>query len=377
MTLQPVPFNRPYVTGRESILMNDAVLRGHLSGDGFYTSQASSMLADITGVENVLLTTSCTHALEMSALLLDLEAGDEVIMPSFTFVSCANAFALRGVRPVFVDIRPDTYNLDENLLEAAITIRTKAVVVVHYAGVACEMTRILGIAQRHGLAVIEDTAHALGATYRGRTLGTLGTLGTLSFHETKNIHCGEGGALLLSDPKLVERAEIIREKGTNRSRFFRGQVDKYTWVDVGSSYLPSDLLAAFLTAQLEEFGDIQQQRKATWKTYASELAAWAAQHDFRLPYVPDHVEHPAHLFALLTPDLATRQAFISHLSEQQVKAVFHYVPLHSSPVGLRFAPGLELPVTDSVSERLVRLPLFAGLRTDELERVLHAVTSFR
>lgn len=377
MTTDPVPFNRPYVTGREGDLMNDAVRRGHLSGDGFYTAQASSMIADITGADDVLLTTSCTHALEISALLLDLEPGDEVIMPSFTFVSCANAFALRGARPVFVDIRPDTYNLDENLLDAAITGRTKAIVVVHYAGVACEMTPILEIAQRHRLAVIEDTAHALGATYRGKRLGTLGTVGTLSFHETKNIHCGEGGALLLSDPAMVERAEIIREKGTNRSRFFRGQVDKYTWVDIGSSYLPSDLLAAFLTGQLEEFGDIQRQRMAIWNTYASELEAWAAHHGFRLPFVPDHIEHPAHLFALLAPDLATRQAFISHLADQQVKAVFHYVPLHNSPVGSRLAPGLELPVTDSVSERLVRLPLFAGLRADELDRILRAVTSFR
>jgi dTDP-4-amino-4,6-dideoxygalactose transaminase len=325
----------------------------------------------------VLLTTSCTHALEMTAMLLDIGEGDEVIMPSFTFVSCANAFALRGARPVFVDIRSDTYNLDETLIEAAVTPRTKAIVVVHYAGVACEMEAILELGDRHGVAVIEDNAHGLGATYRGRALGSMGQLASLSFHETKNVHCGEGGALLISNPALVERAEILREKGTNRSRFFRGQVDKYTWVDVGSSYLPSDLLAAFLTAQLEDFESIQAQRSHIWQTYASELQTWSKENGFVLPDPPPHSQHCAHLFGVLAPDLAQRQLLIAHLDALGIKAVFHYVPLHSSPMGRHFAPRTELPITDSVSERLVRLPLFAGLRRDELDRVLDGVTSFR
>jgi dTDP-4-amino-4,6-dideoxygalactose transaminase len=371
-----VPFNRPYTTGRETALMVDAVARGHLSGDGHYTKQASSLLAHVTGVKDVLLTTSCTHALEMTAMLLDLQPGDEVIMPSFTFVSCANAFALRGAVPVFVDIRADTYNIDETLIEAAVTSRTRAIVVVHYAGVACEMTAILDLAERHGLIVVEDAAHALGATYKGRALGSFGQLATLSFHETKNIHCGEGGALLISDPTLVERSEVIREKGTNRSRFFRGQVDKYTWVDIGSSYLPSDLLAAFLTAQLECFDDIQAQRLAVWNSYASDLSSWAKRQGFTLPMISDDVTHPAHLFGVLAPDLRSRQALISHMAAVQVSAVFHYVPLHSSPVGRRYAADLVLPVTDAVSERLVRMPLFAGLSPPELDRVLSAVTSF-
>jgi dTDP-4-amino-4,6-dideoxygalactose transaminase len=372
-----IPFNRPFATGRETALMADALARGHLSGDGHYTRRASSLLSEITGVPNVLLTTSCTHALEMAAMLLDIRDGDEVIMPSFTFVSCANAFALRGGRPVFVDIRPDTYNIDESLIEAAITPRTKAILVVHYAGIACEMDAIVAIAQQHGIALIEDNAHGLAGTYRGRQLGSFGQLATLSFHETKNIHCGEGGALLISDPDLVERAEVLREKGTNRSRFFRGQVDKYTWVDVGSSYLPSDLLAAFLTAQLEEFDSIQQQRSAIWRAYADGLTQWASELDVVLPRPPSHVEHPAHLFGLLMPSLDERQRLIAHLHTQQIKAVFHYVPLHSSPRGREFCPGLELPVTDLVSERLVRLPVFAGLRSDELGRIIDAVCGFR
>ncbi|HEY0520361.1 MAG TPA: dTDP-4-amino-4,6-dideoxygalactose transaminase, partial [Ilumatobacteraceae bacterium] len=304
--MSDIPFNRPYVTGAETAMMNDAVARGHLSGDGFYTRRSSSLLADITGVPNVLLTTSCTHALEMAALLLDLGPGDEVIMPSFNFVSAANAVALRGARPVFVDIRPDTHNIDEKLIENAITSRTKAITVVHYAGVACEMDEILTLAARHGLLVIEDNAHGLGATYRDRNLGSMGALATLSFHETKNIHCGEGGALLVSDPGYLERAEILREKGTNRSRFFRGQVDKYSWVDIGSSYLPSDLLAAFLTAQLESFEQIQQERMKIWSTYSSVLGAWADEHGFTLPNPPPHTKHPAHLFWMLAPDLPCR-----------------------------------------------------------------------
>ncbi len=372
-----IPFNRPYTTGRETVLMADAVARGHLSGDGHYTKTASSLLSDITTVPHVLLTTSCTHALEMAALLLELGEGDEVIMPSFTFVSCANAFALRGARPVFVDIRLDTHNIDEYLVEAAITTRTKAILVVNYAGVGCEMNVIRDVADRHGLIVIEDNAHGLGGTYEGRQLGSFGDIATLSFHETKNIQCGEGGALLLSNETYVERAEVIREKGTNRSRFFRGQVDKYTWVDIGSSYLPSDLLAAFLTAQLEDFASIQAQRMAIWHHYAQTLDAWAQDVRFTLPAAASHTVHPGHLFGLMAPDLATRQSLIRHLAEQGVKAVFHYVPLHSSPAGRRFNPDVELPVTDLVSDRLVRLPLFAGLLEQELARVVEAVLAFR
>ena len=371
-----IPFNRPYVTGHETGLMENAVARGHLSGDGHYTQRASEIISDITTVPNVLLTTSCTHALEMSALLLGIGEGDEVIMPSFTFVSCANAFVLRGARPVFVDIRADNYNIDETLIEDAITTKTRAILVVHYAGVACEMDAILDIASRHGLYIIEDTAHALGGTYNGVKLGSIGSLGTLSFHETKNIQCGEGGALLITDDTFAERAEILREKGTNRSRFFRGQVDKYTWVDVGSSFLPSDLLAAFLTAQLESFGAIQAQRHAVWETYANSLGAWAAANGFQLPDPGVSVGHTAHLFALLAPDLNQRQALIAHLGARGVQSVFHYVPLHSSPMGEALAPKTELPVTDRISEQLMRLPLFAGLHGSELDHIVDSVLSF-
>lgn len=357
--------------------MSDAVARGHISGDGFYTENCSKLLATLTGTGTALLTTSCTHALEMAALLLEIAPGDEVILPSFTFVSTVNAFVLRGARPVFVDIRRDTLNLDESLLEAAITPATRAIVVVHYAGVACEMDDIMAIADRHGVAVIEDAAHALGATYRGRRLGSIGALGTLSFHETKNLQCGEGGALLVNDPALALRAEILREKGTNRSQFFRGQVDKYTWVDVGSSYLPSDLLAAFLLAQLEGFDDIQAMRMAIWNRYATELADWAAAGGYVLPTVPAHCGHPAHLFYVLLHDLDERQAFIQHLHAHDVKAVFHYVPLHNSPHGRLLAgDDVQCPVTEEISDRLVRLPLYAGLSADEQQAVIAAVTSF-
>lgn len=374
--MSAIPFNRPFVTGAEAGLMADAVARGHLSGDGHYTRQASGLLAEITGVPNVLLTTSCTHALEMAALLLDLQPGDEVIMPSFTFVSTANAVALRGAKPVFVDIRADTHNIDEKLIEAAITPQSKAILVVHYAGVACEMDVILEIASRRGLAVLEDNAHGLGATYRDRPLGSMGALSTLSFHETKNVHCGEGGALLVSESSYMERAEILREKGTNRSRFFRGQVDKYSWVDIGSSYLPSDLLAAFLTAQLEQFAFIQAERMKIWSTYATALGSWADENGFCLPNPPAHAKHPAHLFWLLAPDLDGRGRFIQHLAADSIQAVFHYVPLHASAMGERFGR-IELPVTDYVSDRLVRLPLYAGLRPDDLGRVVDAVLRFK
>ena len=374
--LKPIPFNRPHVTGREYEYLADAVRRGHVSGDGHYTSRAHELLSKVTGVDRTLLTTSCTHALEMCAALLDIGPGDEVILPSFTFVSTANAFVLRGATPAFVDIRADTMNIDESLIEAAITDRTRAIVVVHYAGVACEMDEIERIAAERGIEVIEDAAHALGARYRGRALGSFGSLSTLSFHETKNIHCGEGGALLVNNPSLMERAEIIREKGTNRSQFFRGEVDKYTWVDVGSSYLPSDILAAFLTAQLEDFNVIQERRLAIWDRYAEALGTWATGAGVVLPAVPAHCQHPAHLFYLLLPDLAKRQAFIRHLAQNSIQAVFHYVPLHRSPMSAQLGRHDDCPVTDDVSDRLVRLPLFPDLSDQDQDRVVEAVLSF-
>ena len=356
--------------------MADSMARRHLSGDGHYTSEASSLLREITGTRSVLLTTSCTHALEMCALLLDVGPGDEVIMPSFTFVSMANAFVLRGARPVFVDIRQDTLNIDERLVERSITSRTKAIVVVHYAGIACEMDVISDIADRHGLVVIEDNAHGLGAKFRDRQLGTIGSLATLSFHETKNVHCGEGGALLVNDSTLLERAEVLREKGTNRSRFFRGRVDKYTWIDLGSSYLPSDLLMAFLTAQLRSFASIQTRRMHVWARYQDELDELAAHCGWQLPFVPAHRSHPAHLFWLQVSDLDERQRLLAHLQADGVHAVFHYVPLHSSPMGRRFGD-IELPITSSTSERLVRLPLYPDLTDGDIDRVVAAVTSFK
>jgi dTDP-4-amino-4,6-dideoxygalactose transaminase len=374
-----VPFNRAYLTGREVGYLQESTASGLLSGDGPFTQRANALVTKLTGALASLLTTSCTHALEMSGLLLDLEPGDEVILPSFTFVSTANAYALRGAVPVFVDCRPDTLNLDESLLEAAITDRTKAIVVVHYAGVACEMDTINAIAERHGLVVIEDNAHGLGGRYNGRPLGSLGSMATQSFHVTKNVQCGEGGALVLNDAALVERAEIIREKGTNRSQFFRGMVDKYRWVDIGSSYLPSDLLAAVLTGQLEEFDEIQAQRHAVWSAYDERLADWAADQRVVRPTVPDGCEHPAHMYYLLMPDLAHQQGFLAHLREHGVLGTFHYVPLHSAPAGEKYgrvAPG-GCPVTEEMSARLVRLPLFAGMTDSELDLVVDAVRSFR
>lgn len=372
----PIPFNQPYVTGPEYAYVADAVHRGHISGDGHYTAACHEILSAVTGTRDILLTTSCTHALEIAALLLEIRPGDEVIMPSFTFVSTANAFVLRGAVPVFVDIRPDTFNIDERLIEAAVTPRTRAIVVVHYAGVGCEMDVISHVAQRYGIAIVEDNAHGLGGSYRNQKLGTFGVLATQSFHETKNIQCGEGGALLINDPALASRAEIIREKGTNRSQFFRGAVDKYTWVDVGSSYLPSDMLAAFLFAQLEEFPRIQAMREKVWRAYDVELRAWSNANDVMLPQIPDYCEHPSHLFAVLLPSLEIRQRLISHLAELDVQAVFHYVPLHSSPMGKSIGRAFDCPVTEDVSQRLLRLPLFPGLAEGDVDRVVAAVTSF-
>lgn len=360
--------------GRELEYIQQAVESMHLSGDGRFSSKCHSLLEQMLEAPKVLLTTSCTHALEMTALLLDLRLGDEVIVPSFTFVSTANAFVLRGARPVFADIRPDTLNLDEHQLERLISPHTRAIVVVHYAGIACEMDAILEIAGRFGIPVIEDNAHGLFARYKGRPLGSLGDMATLSFHETKNVTCGEGGALVLNNSSRIGRAEIIREKGTDRSRFFRGQVNKYTWLDVGSSYLPSDILAAFLYAQLERRDAIQARRATMWNTYRRELQSWADRNAVRLPVVPNTCEQSFHLFYLLMPSLAAREALIAKLQADDITAIFHYLPLHISEMGQRFGGRRgDCPVSEDVSDRLVRLPLSAGLTDAEQARILSAI----
>lgn len=357
-----IPFNKPYMTGRELSNIAQAHANGHLSGDGQFTKRSHAWLEQELHAKRALLTHSCTAALEMAALLLDLRPGDEIILPSYTFVSTASAFALRGAVPVFVDVRSDTLNIDESLIEAAITERTKAICVVHYAGVACEMDTILDIASRRGLVVIEDAAQGILSTYKGRPLGTIGDLGTLSFHETKNIISGEGGALLCRDDQYSERAEILREKGTNRSRFFRGQVDKYTWVDVGSSFLPGEITAAFLCAQLDDAYTINQRRLEIWDQYH----AWAAPHEAagRLvrPTIPENCTHNAHMYYMLLPSLDARTRFIQSLRTQGVQAVFHYIPLHSSPAGTQLGrEGSKLSVTNDISNRLVRMPLWIGV----------------
>jgi dTDP-4-amino-4,6-dideoxygalactose transaminase len=374
-----IPFNKPSVEGQELEYVRRSIDNGHISGDGAFTKQASTMIESIFGGETrVLLTTSCTHALEMSAILLDLKDGDEVIVPSFTFVSGVNAFVLRGAKPVFADIRPDTLNIDETQLESLITPRTRAIAPVHYAGVGCEMDAIMDIARRHGLDVIEDNAHGLFGTYRGRLLGTFGRMTTQSFHETKNINCGEGGALVINDPALVERAEIVREKGTNRSRFFRGQVDKYTWVDIGSSYLPSDMLAAYLAGQLEQADVIQAKRRRVWERYAAALPDWAKAHGVRMPFAPEHCQQPYHMFYVLFPTLDDRQDAIAWLRSRDIYAVFHYLPLNASLMGARFgAREGDCPVTESVSDRLLRLPFYNSLGEDDQDRVIDALTSWR
>ncbi|WP_432981627.1 dTDP-4-amino-4,6-dideoxygalactose transaminase [Dactylosporangium sp. CA-233914] len=373
-----VPFNKGYLTGAETAYMQQAMTTGPMTGDGPFTRRAHQLLNQIIGSRHTLLTTSCTHALDMTALLLDLAPGDEVILPSFTFCSTANAYALRGAQPVFVDCRADTLNLDERLVEPAITERTRAIVVVHYAGVAVEMDAIMALARRHNLVVIEDNAHGLGGTYRGRSLGSIGDMATQSFHETKNIHCGEGGALVLNDDRFHDRAEIIREKGTNRGQFFRGMVDKYRWMDLGSSYLPSDLLAAFLTAQLEHFPEIQRRRMHVWNSYHNRLATWAVEHGVIQPTVPEDRTHPAHLYYLLLPDLASRSAMLSHLLEQGVLGTFHYQPLHLAPAGQKYGQTRPegCPVTEDVADRLLRLPLYAGMDDDDIDLVIRAVESY-
>ena len=372
-----IPFNRPFFSGKEFEFIQEAITSWQLSGDGTFTRKCHTLLESELGVQKALLTTSCTHALEMAALLLEIKPGDEIIVPSFTFVSTVNAFVLRGARPVFIDIRPDTLNLDETQLERLITPRTRAILVVHYAGVACEMDPILQLAAKRGLAVVEDNAHGLFGKYKGRFLGTFGCLATQSFHETKNFTCGEGGALLINDAQYIERAEVIREKGTNRSRFFRGQVDKYTWVDVGSSYLPSDILAAFLYAQMEARECIQSKRRRIWESYDESLREWAEYCGVKVPSVPAHCEQPYHMYYLVMPSLEKRQALISHLNAHNINSVFHYQPLHLSEMGRQFGGEAgDCPVTEQVSDRLVRLPFFNDLTHEEQSRVIDRITGF-
>ena len=372
-----VPFNHPTLIGNEAAYVAQALASGHISGDGDFTKRCHALLESTLGAPRVLLTSSCTHALEMAALLLDLQPGDEVVAPSFTFVSTVNAFVLRGARPVFVDIRSDTLNLDERQLERALSSRTRAIVVVHYAGIACEMDTISALAAGYGIPIVEDNAHGLFGRYRGRWLGTLGSLATLSFHETKNYTCGEGGALVINDPHLVARAEVLREKGTNRSRFFRGEVDKYTWVDLGSSYLPSDLSAAMLLGQLEEREHVQARRKELFDRYMEGLWDWAHTSGVGLPQIPSDCMPAYHLFYVRLPNEAMRSRFIKWLDSQGVHSVFHYVPLHTSPMGQRYgyAAG-DLPITEAVSDQLARLPFFFGLSRAQQDRVIQAVVSF-
>lgn len=371
MSSYRIPFNKPSLVGNELAYISQAIGNAHISGDGQFTRQCHAWLEQHVGVAKALLTTSCTHALEMAAFLLDIQPGDEVIVPSFTFVSSINAFTIRGARPVFVDIRRDTLNLDEQLLEQAISDHTRAIVVVHYAGVGCEMDAIMETANRWGIPVIEDNAHGLLGKYRGQNLGTFGRLATQSFHETKNFTCGEGGALLMNRLEDGERAEILREKGTNRSRFFRGQVDKYTWVDYGSSYLPSEILAAFLYAQFESSAPIQTRRRAIWENYQEQLHDWAVNNGILLPAIPGHCEQSYHMFYLLFPSLEQRTAAIEHLKEHRILGVFHYLPLHTSAMGLRFGgkPG-DCPVTEEISDRLLRLPFYFGLSDIEQQQVI-------
>lgn len=373
--MKPIPFNKPFIIGRELSLIADAVAQGHLSGDGAYTKLCHRWFEEKLGCRKALLTHSCTGALEMAAILCDIQPGDEVILPSYTFVSTANAFVLRGAVPVFVDIRPDTLNIDENLIEAAITARTRAIIPVHYAGVPCEMDRIMAIAARHDLLVVEDAAQALLSTYKGKALGSIGHFGCLSFHETKNIISGEGGALLVNDARYTGRAEIIREKGTNRSQFFRGEVDKYTWVDIGSSYLPSELISAFLYAQLERADEIIAKRRSICTAYAARLQGLQLAGRLRLPTFDE--DSNGHMFYILLDSLATRSKLIAHLKAQGILTVFHYVPLHSAPAGRKFGRvGSSMQQTDELSERLMRLPLYYEMTDADISRVCMAIHEF-
>jgi dTDP-4-amino-4,6-dideoxygalactose transaminase len=372
-----IPFNKVDIQGNELEYIKDAIASSRISGDGIFSHKCNSLLEKELDVNKTLLTTSCTHALEISALLLDIKPGDEVIVPSFTFVSTVNPFVLRGAEPVFIDIRPDTLNMDENKLEGLITEKTKAIIPVHYAGVSCEMDIIMNIANKYDIPVIEDNAHGLFGKYKDRYLGTFGTFATQSFHETKNYSCGEGGALLINDENYIERAEIIRDKGTNRTKFFRGEIDKYTWVDIGSSFLPSDILAAFLFAQLEQRELIQAKRKKIWENYYGHLDAWANENNIRLPAIPENCEHPYHMFYLLMPTHEKRTDLIKYLKERGIIVVFHYVPLHLSQMGNKFGGKVgDCPVTEDVSERLVRLPFYTNLSKEEQDYILNELKLF-
>lgn len=372
-----IPFNKPFIFDEAIDYIKDSINRSHIAGDGYYTKLCNKWLEENLGCKKALLTHSCTAALEMSAILLDIQAGDEIIMPSFTFVSTANAFVLRGGVPVFVDIRPDTLNIDENLIEQAITEKTKAIVVVHYSGVACEMDKIMAIAQKYNLAIVEDAAQSIMAKYKGKYLGTFGDFATISFHETKNIISGEGGALLINNDKYIERAEIIREKGTNRSKFFRGELDKYTWVDIGSSFLPSELISAFLYSQLEKAQEINKNRKQTWDFYHNLFKKYEKRGGVRRPIIPDDCDFNAHIYYILFNSLDMRTKFIQHCKNNEISPVFHYIPLHSSPAGKEFAKiASKMEITDTVTDTLVRLPLYYNLTDTEKEKLTNVVINF-
>jgi dTDP-4-amino-4,6-dideoxygalactose transaminase len=373
-----IPFNRPTRTANDSPYIQQALANGHLSGDGPFTLRCHQMLEQVVGAPKALLTTSCTHALEMAAFLLDVKAGDEVIVPSFTFVSSVNAFVIRGARPVFADVRPDTLCIDERHVERLVSPRTRAIVAVHYAGVACEMDALQSICSGSRAAIVEDNAHGLFGAYKGRALGTFGPLATLSFHETKNITCGEGGALLINDPSLVERAEIVREKGTDRSKFFRGQVDKYGWVDVGSSYLPSELLAAMLCAQLEDRDRVQARRQALWSRYESALGGWASDRAITLPTVAASLTQSYHMFYILLPSAGMRDELEAHLKRQGILAVSHYVPLNTSKVGLTLGGRAgDCPVAERVADQILRLPFYTDMTDEDQSQVIDALHGFR
>ena len=364
-----IPFNKTHIAGRELYYVAQAVEHGEIKGDGPFTEKCALWFQEKMGVPACLLTHSCTGALEMAALLLNIQEGDEVILPSYTFASTANAFALRGARLMFAEISERTLNIDPDSIESLISVNTKAICIVHYAGVACDMQRIRAVAERYAIPIIEDAAHGVMAKIDGRYLGTLGDLATFSFHETKNYCCGEGGALLINNPQYVERAEILREKGTNRSQFFRGEIDKYTWVDIGSSFLPSELTTAYLFGQLERAEEINNERLRLLHRYYNRLEDWAISVGVRLPHVPDNCEHNAHMFYLVFPDLMTREAVREYLHYRGCSAVFHYIPLHSSPAGIRFGNNPNLPITDRISDSLLRLPLFCGLTDSEVDFV--------
>lgn len=372
--LSKIPFNKPFIIGKELYYIAQSVLSGHISGDGMFTQKCHLLMEEKFKTKKVLLTTSCTSALEMAAILCEIREGDEVILPSYTFVSTANAFFLRGAKPVFVDIRPDTLNIDETKIESAITKRTKVIIPVHYAGIGCEMDTIMDIARKHSLYVVEDAAQGVNAKYKGRYLGTIGDIGAYSFHETKNFICGEGGAIVINNEKFAKRAEIIREKGTNRSQFFRGEVDKYTWIDIGSSYLPSDLLAAFLYAQLEHLDEITLNRKRIYYYYRESLLELEKKGKLRLPVIPDNCESNYHMFYILLSDEEKRNRLMQFLKDNGILAIFHYVPLHTSPIGRSFGYNLgDLPVTEKLSNCILRLPFYNTLSEEEAEYVVSKI----